>query len=69
MPLIDVFYKRTLNLVYKCVTSESMLANFIVRHGITHGKIDSLVGGNVLNCCLRYHTNINNILMLEFKPR
>ena len=45
-----------------------MLVNFIVRHGITHGQMDSIVGHNVLNCCLRYHSNIDNILTLEFQP-
>jgi hypothetical protein len=68
MPLIDMFYKRMLNFVYKCLTSKSLLVNFIVRHGITHGQMDSVVGRNVLNCCLRYHTNIDNILTLEFQP-
>jgi hypothetical protein len=52
MPLIDMFYKRMLNFVYKCLTSESLLVNFIVRHGMTHGQMESAVGRNVLNCCL-----------------
>jgi hypothetical protein len=68
MPLIDVFYKRMLNFVYKCLMSKSLLVNFIVRHGMTYGQMDSVVGRNVLNCCLRYHTNIDNILVLEFRP-
>jgi hypothetical protein len=68
MPLIDMFYKRMPNFVYKCLTSESLLVNFIVRHGMTHGQMDSVVGRNILSCCLRYHTNIDNILALEFQP-
>jgi hypothetical protein len=30
--------------------------------------MDSVAGRNILNCCLRYHTNIDNILALEFQP-
>jgi hypothetical protein len=45
-----------------------LLVNFIVRHGMTYGQMDSNVGHNILNCCLRYHTNIDNILALEFQP-
>ena len=30
--------------------------------------MDSAVGRNVLNCCLRYRANIDNILTLEFQP-
>ena len=35
---------------------------------MTHGHMNSVVGCNVLNCCLRYHTNIDNILTQEFQP-
>jgi hypothetical protein len=68
MPLFEMFYTRMLNFVYKCLTSKSLLVNCIVRHGMTYGQRDSVVGRNVLNCCLRYHTNIDNILTLEFQP-
>ena len=69
MPLDDMFYKRMINFVYKCLTSKSLLVNFIVRHGIIHGQMASVVGRNVINCCLRYHTSCNNILELEFQPQ
>jgi hypothetical protein len=45
-----------------------LLVYFIVRHGMTYGQMDSVVGRNILNCCLRYHTIIDIILALEFKP-
>ena len=67
MPLIDMFYQRMLNFVYKCLSSESLLVNFVVRHGILHGQTDSIVGRNILNCCVRYHTNIDNIINLVFQ--
>jgi hypothetical protein len=56
-----------LNFMYKGLTSEPLLVKFIVRHGITHGQMDSIVGRNVLYCCLHYHTNIYNILTLVFQ--
>jgi hypothetical protein len=68
MPLVDMLYKRMLNFVYKCVTSESLLVNFIVRHGIAHGQMDSIVGRKVINFCERYQSNIDNILKLDFQP-
>ena len=45
-----------LNCVHKCLLSESLLVNFVVRHGILHGQTDSIVGRNLLHCCERYHT-------------
>lgn len=68
MPLEDMFYKRALNFVYKCLASKSSLVNFIVRHGMTCGLMNSIVGRNALNCCARYHTIIDNILSLNFQP-
>ena len=62
MPLIDMFYQRMLNFVYKCLLSESLLVNIVVRHGILHGQTDSIVGRNILNCCARCLTNIDNII-------
>jgi hypothetical protein len=67
MPLIDMFYQRMLNFVHKCLLSESLLLNFVVRHGILHGQTDSIVGRNILNCCVRYHTNIDNIINMVFQ--
>jgi hypothetical protein len=62
-----MFYQRVLNFVYKCMSSESLLVNFAVRHGILHGQTDSIVGRNILHCCARYHTNIDNIINMVFQ--
>jgi hypothetical protein len=66
LPLIDLFYKRMLNFVYRCLNSQSSLVNFVTRHGILFGQMDSLVGWNVLNCSLRYKTTIDCISNLAF---
>jgi hypothetical protein len=68
IPLVDLFYKRMLNFVYRCLQSESPIVNFIVRHGISFGVTDSIIGRNVLKCSLRYNTSIESISKLEFRP-
>ena len=51
IPLVDLFYKCMLNFVNKCLSlrSNSTLVNFIVRHGIFYGEMDSIIGRNILN--------------------
>jgi hypothetical protein len=66
LPLIDLFYKRMFNFVYRCLNSQSSLVNFVTRHGILFGQMDSVVGQNVLNCSLRYKTTIDCISKLAF---
>jgi hypothetical protein len=68
LPLVDLFYKRMLNFVYRCLNSQSSLVKFVTRFGILSGQMDSVVGRNVLNCSLRYNTNIDRILKMEFAP-
>jgi hypothetical protein len=57
-----------LNFVYRCLNSQSSLVKFVTRFGILSGQMDSVVGRNVLNCSLRYDTNIDRILKTEFAP-
>jgi hypothetical protein len=57
-----------LNFVYGCLNSKSLLVNFIVRHGIQIGAMNSIIGRNVLNCSQRYQTSIDCIYKLEFSP-
>ena len=64
-----MFYQRMLNFVYKCLLSESLLVNFAVRHWIINSHTDSIVGRNILHCCERYHTNIDNIINMVFQPQ
>ena len=68
IPLVDLFYKRMLNFVYRCLRSDSTLVNFIARHGIFYGEMDSIIGRNILSCSLRYNTNIEHIRNFEFHP-
>jgi hypothetical protein len=69
LPLLDMFYMRMLNFVYRCLRSESALINFMARHGIIHGQMDSIIGRNILNCSFRYDTSLVDIVNLQFQPR
>ena len=55
-----------LNLIYQCLNSQSPIVNFITRHSILFGRMNSTVGRNVLSCCERYHTTINCIVNRTF---
>ena len=61
IPLLDLFYKRMLKFVYRCLNSQSLVVNFIVRHSILFSRMNSTIGRNVLSCSQRYHTSIYNI--------
>jgi hypothetical protein len=68
LPMIDLFYKRMLNFVYRCLNSQSSLVNFVTRHGILSGQMNSVLGRNVISCSLRYNTSVDCIGKLEFSP-
>ena len=66
-PLIDTFYKRMLNFVHRCLTSESPLVCSFIRQAILHNQADSITGRNVLNCCFQYNVKIDEIMTLTFR--
>jgi len=68
LPLVDMFLKRMLNFVYRCLNSHSSLLKFVVMCGKLFGQMDSVVGRNVRNCSLRYSPNVNRIGTLDFGP-
>jgi hypothetical protein len=68
LPLTDLFYKRMLNFVYRCLNSRSELVNFITRHGMLAGQMHSTLGRNVINCSQRYNTSIDCISKTVFSP-
>jgi len=55
LPLLDLFFVRILSFVHRCLRSESPLINFMVRHGIRYGQMDSIIGRNVSQCSFRYN--------------
>jgi len=69
LQLLDMFYLRMVNFVYKCLRSESSLVNGITHRGIIYGQMDSILGRNVLNCSLSYKISLDNIINLHFQPR
>jgi len=69
LPLLDMFYMRMVNFIYKCLRSESSLVSSIARYGILYGQMDSILGRNILNCSSRYNISFDYILNLRFQPR
>ena len=67
VPIFDMFYKRMLNFVHRCLTSDSSLVSSIMRQAILHGQANSIIGRNVINCCLRYHVTIDAIMTSSFR--
>jgi hypothetical protein len=72
VPIFDIAYSTNecLNLcidVCHCLTSESPLVCSFIRQAILHGQADSIIGRDVLNCCLRYHVKINEVMTLAFR--
>ena len=61
LPLIDLFYKRMLNFVFRYLNSQSFLVNFVTCHGIISGQMSSVLGRNVINCSLSYKTTVEFI--------
>ena len=66
IPLLDLFYKRMLKFVYRCLSSQSLIVNFIVRQSILFSRMNSTIGRNVLSCSQHYHTRIYNIIGCNF---
>ena len=66
LPLTDMFYKRMLNFVYRCLNSRSSLVKFVARYGLLYGQMDSVMGRNALDCSLRYRTSVDRISNFEF---
>ena len=63
------FYIRMLNFVHCCLLNESPLINFMAHHGIIYGQMDSVIGGNILNCSFRYNIRLEEILNSYFQSR
>ena len=66
IPLIDLLYKRSLKLVYRCLNSRSFVVNFIASHSILFCRMNSIIGRNELGCCQRYNTQIESVVTCHF---
>ena len=54
LPLFDVFCKRSLNFINRCLVSDNVVVNFVARHGVFHSRMFSCIGRNFQFCCNRY---------------
>ena len=39
LPLFDVFCKRSLNFINRCLVSDNAVVSFVARHGVFHSRI------------------------------
>jgi len=53
-------------IVYRYLSSQSFVINFIARHSILFCHMNSIVGLNDLGCCQRYCTNIDSVSICRF---
>jgi len=60
--LFDVFCKRSINFITRCLASDNAVVSFVVRHGIHHGRMMSCVGRNLQFCCCRYKLHLYDLV-------
>ena len=68
IPPLDLFYKRMLSFMHRCLNSQSLIVAFVARHAILHGAGESIMGRNIVNCALRYNVSQDDILTMMFSP-
>ena len=51
LPLFDVFCKRSLNFINRCLVSDNAVVSFVARHGVFHSRMFSRIGRNFQFCC------------------
>ena len=54
LPLFDVFCKRSLNFIHRCLVSDNAVVSFVARHGVFHIRMFSCIARNFQFCCNRY---------------
>lgn len=62
LPVFDEICKRFLGFIYKCMSHESELIRFVVRHGILFARTRSVIGLNLIFCSRRYSFRIDDFI-------
>lgn len=62
LPVFDEICKRSIFFMYKCLSHESELIRFVMRHGILFARTHSVIGSNVIFCSDRYNFRINDFI-------
>jgi len=51
LPLFDVFCKRSLNFINRCLVSDNAVVSFVARHCVFQSRMFSCIGRNFQFCC------------------
>ena len=62
LPVFDEICRRAILFIYKCMSHESELIRFIIRHGVSFARTRSVIGSNVIFCSSRYNFRINDFI-------
>ena len=62
LPVFDEICRRSILFIHKCMSHESDLIRFVLRHGILFARTRSVIGSNVLFCSERYGFGINDLI-------
>lgn len=62
LPVFDEICRRSMFFVYKCMSHESELIRFIIRHGILFALTRSVNCSNVIFCSERYNFRIDDLI-------
>ena len=69
IPTFDFICNRSLNIVKSCLSSENIVVNSVVQHGVFFSRMCSGVGRNVQFCCERYGISMSTLLDLPSKRK
>ena len=65
LPLFDLICHRSVNFLQNCVSSDSLVVNFISFHGIFFGRSFSPIERNTLFCCKRYNISLFDFIHID----
>ena len=65
---LRIFCQRSLKFIRSCLCSRNAVV-FIARHGVTYGRMRSLLGRNVQLCSEKYKCKVNDLINPNFSIR
>ena len=66
LPIFDLICRRSVNFLQKCLSSDSLVVNFISFHGIFFGRSFSPMRRKALFCCKRYNVSLFDFIHIDF---
>lgn len=62
LPVFDEICRRSILFIERCLSHESELIKFIMRHGILFARTRSMIGSNVIFCSKRFNFRISDLM-------